>query len=134
MSNGHVDAKDIHLTLFAGGHHEHVRRPQEIWRRYGAASFLSTHVLTMFASGLELVTPSLDGMILPGVTRDSVLAIAREHASGKKKIPGLADKLTVSERPISMKEILTASKKGALVDLFGSGSLGRFSYNQPLLT
>lgn len=79
-------------------------------------------VLKKSGGGLELVTPSLDGMILPGVTRDSVLAIAREHASGKKKIPGLADKLTVSERPISMKEILTASKKGALVDLFGSGT------------
>jgi branched-chain amino acid aminotransferase len=70
----------------------------------------------------ELVTPPLDGMILPGVTRDSVLTLAREHASGKKKLPGLPDKLVVTERPISMSEVQAASKDGSLLEMFGSGT------------
>jgi branched-chain amino acid aminotransferase len=72
---------------------------------------------------MELITPPLDGMILPGVTRDSVLTLAREHVSGKKKLPGLPDGLVVSERPITMSEVAEASKSGDLVELFGAGSL-----------
>ncbi|KAF8641060.1 hypothetical protein AX17_000704 [Amanita inopinata Kibby_2008] len=71
---------------------------------------------------VELVTPPLDGMILPGVTRDSVLALTRDHASGKRKVPGLPDKFVVSERPVSMKEVKEASKSGKLVELFGAGT------------
>lgn len=49
----------------------------------------------------ELVTPPLDdGTILPGVTRDSILAITRGWKEFK-----------VSERPIAMKELLTALKQ-----------------------
>ncbi|KAI3622810.1 branched-chain-amino-acid aminotransferase [Moniliophthora roreri] len=70
----------------------------------------------------ELITPPLDGMILPGVTRDSVLGLAREHTTGIKKILDLPENLTVSERPISMKEIKEASKANRLVELFGSGT------------
>lgn len=70
----------------------------------------------------ELVTPPLDGMILPGVTRDSVLTLAREHISGKKRLAGLTDKLIVSERPVTMKEVKEASQSGRLVELFGSGT------------
>jgi branched-chain amino acid aminotransferase len=72
---------------------------------------------------MELITPPLDGMILPGVTRDSVLTLAREHVSGKKKLSGLPDGLVVSERPIRMSEIAEASKSGDLVELFGAGLL-----------
>jgi len=64
---------------------------------------------------MELVTPPLDGMILPGVTRDSVLALARE------KISGLPSDLIVSERPVTMNEVKLASQNGRLVELFGSG-------------
>ena len=62
-------------------------------------------------------------MILPGVTRDSVLTLAREHASGKSKIEGLPDKLLVSEREIPMKEVQEAAKAGTLVEFFGTGEL-----------
>ncbi|KAJ3512732.1 hypothetical protein NLJ89_g3355 [Agrocybe chaxingu] len=72
--------------------------------------------------GYELVTPPLDGMILPGVTRDSVLTLAREHASGVKTIPGLPRNITVSERPVTMKEVKEASKSGRLAELFGAGT------------
>ena len=70
----------------------------------------------------ELVTPPLDGMILPGITRDSVLVLARDHVSGTKRLEGLPENLVVSERPITMKEVVTASQSGRLVELFGSGN------------
>lgn len=43
---------------------------------------------------LELVTPPLNGLILPGVTRDTVLKLAR----------GFGD-MKVSERPLRFKEV-----------------------------
>lgn len=73
-------------------------------------------------NAIELVTPPLDGMILPGVTRDSVLALARDHASGVKRLANLPDKLIVSERPVTMKEVKEASQSGSLVELFGAGT------------
>ncbi|KAL4068354.1 aminotransferase [Scleroderma yunnanense] len=71
---------------------------------------------------VELVTPPLDGMILPGVTRDSVLTLARDHASGKKRLAGLPDQLKVTERPITMSEVKGAAESGRLVELFGAGT------------
>ena len=79
-----------------------------------------THAL--FYLAIELVTPPLDGMILPGVTRDSVLTLAKEHAAGVTKIPELSDKLVVSERPVTMGEVKEAAKKGDLVEFFGTGT------------
>jgi branched-chain amino acid aminotransferase len=70
----------------------------------------------------ELVTPPLNGMILPGVTRDSILGLARDHASGKWRIEGLPSKLKVSEREINMAEIIKASKDGRLLEIFGAGT------------
>ncbi|GAA6046946.1 hypothetical protein JCM3770_003443 [Rhodotorula araucariae] len=73
-------------------------------------------------AGVELVTPPLEDMILPGVTRDSILTLARDHASGKRKLEGLPDNLTVSERNLTMPEIVEASKNGSLKEVFGSGT------------
>ncbi|CAO1637762.1 unnamed protein product [Parajaminaea phylloscopi] len=70
----------------------------------------------------ELVTPPLNGMILPGVTRDSILSLARGHAQGGSKIAGLPEKLRVVEREMSMKELLSLSDKGALLEMFGAGT------------
>ncbi len=62
----------------------------------------------------ELVTPPLDGTILEGVTRDSVLALARERLApaGWK----------VSERKITMPEIHAASLDGRMIEAFGAGT------------
>ena len=70
---------------------------------------------------LELVTPPLDGMILPGVTRDSVLSLTRSHAAGTLRIPKLTSKLSVSERGVTMKEVCEAAQSGRLVEMFGAG-------------
>lgn len=70
----------------------------------------------------ELVTPPLDGMILPGVTRDSVLGLARGHASGASLVADLPDNLVVSERAVTMKEIKEAAKADNLIEFFGTGT------------
>ena len=70
---------------------------------------------------VELVTPPLDDVILPGVTRDSVLCLARDHASGSNPISGIPN-LTVSERYINMGEVVEAAKKDRLLEVFGTGA------------
>ncbi|KAG6885953.1 hypothetical protein C0993_007455 [Termitomyces sp. T159_Od127] len=94
---------------------------QNLWL-HGPDHHLTEVWLKKENGGMELVTPPLDGMILPGVTRDSVLALARDHISGKNPLPKLPDDLTVSERPVTMKEVKEASETGALVELFGAGT------------
>ena len=58
----------------------------------------------------ELITPPLEGTILGGVTRDTVIHLAKEW------------KLDVTERRISIDEIFMASKKGTLKEVFGTGT------------
>lgn len=70
----------------------------------------------------ELVTPPLNGMILPGVTRDSIIGLARAHASGERRLDGLPSDLKVSEREISMGEVVRASEEGSLLEMFGAGT------------
>lgn len=63
----------------------------------------------------SIVTPPLDGTILPGVTRDSVLQILDSEG------------LKVEIRPISLDEILDASAKGTLEEVFGTGTAASIS-------
>jgi branched-chain amino acid aminotransferase len=58
----------------------------------------------------ELVTPPLGGSILAGITRDSVMALAKAWA------------IPVVERPISIEEVWKAHEKEALQEVFGSGT------------
>lgn len=62
----------------------------------------------------ELITAPIDGTILEGVTRDSVLALARERLT--------KEGWKISERKITMPELLEASKEGRLLEAFGSGT------------
>jgi len=83
------------------------------------------NLFVVFRNGdgtLELVTPPLDGMILPGVTRDSVLSLARSHAAGTLHVPNLATSLVVSERGVNMAEVCEAVESGRLVEMFGAGT------------
>ncbi|CAD6563612.1 MAG: hypothetical protein TREMPRED_000012 [Tremellales sp. Tagirdzhanova-0007] len=70
---------------------------------------------------VELVTPPLDDVILPGVVRDSVLALGRAHENGQR-IPGLPEKLQVSERKMIMAELVEAQKDSRLLEVFGTGT------------
>lgn len=60
--------------------------------------------------GDTVITPSLDGTILPGVTRDSVLALLREWG------------VRAEERPLAFQEVLEASQRGELREMFGTGT------------
>ncbi|KAI6250248.1 Branched-chain-amino-acid aminotransferase [Erysiphe necator] len=62
----------------------------------------------------ELITAPLDGTILEGVTRDSILSLARERL--------LPEEWTISERNLSMHELFESSKEGRLLEAFGSGT------------
>ncbi|KAK9474788.1 branched-chain amino acid aminotransferase II [Dipodascopsis tothii] len=62
----------------------------------------------------ELVTAPLDGTILEGVTRDSILALARERLDPSEWV--------ISERKYTISEIADASANGTLVEAFGAGT------------
>lgn len=71
----------------------------------------------------ELITPALSGSILPGITRDSVIRLAR------------AWDIKVTERPISIDEVIAALEDGSLQEIFASGTaavispVGALNYN-----
>ncbi|PSR97396.1 aminotransferase [Coniella lustricola] len=62
----------------------------------------------------ELVTAPLDGTILTGVTRDSILSLAREKLA--------PEGWKISERKYTMTELAEASAEGRLLEAFGSGT------------
>ncbi len=65
---------------------------------------------------VEFITPPLcRGDILPGVTRDSILQLARNSKEWKETV-------TVSEREITMTEVIEAIRTGQLLEVFGAGT------------
>ena len=58
----------------------------------------------------KAITPPLSGTILPGVTRDSALALLREMG------------IPAEERQISIDEVLSAHGAGKLTEAFGAGT------------
>lgn len=63
-----------------------------------------------FVIGDEVVTPALDGTILPGVTRASVIELLRHRG------------VRVSERRLALQEVVDAHADGRLREAFGSGT------------
>ncbi|MBK8625583.1 MAG: branched-chain amino acid aminotransferase [Saprospiraceae bacterium] len=63
-----------------------------------------------FVVGDEIITPNLDGAILDGITRKCMIELFKDK--GYK----------VTERPITIDEIVEASKNGSLVEIFGTGT------------
>jgi branched-chain amino acid aminotransferase len=64
----------------------------------------------MFIIGDTLVTPALSSSILDGVTRDSILTIARDWG------------MKVEERKISVEEVINGIKDGSVKEAFGTGT------------
>ena len=58
----------------------------------------------------EIVTPMLSGSILPGITRNSVLQLARHWG------------MKVAEQKVSIDEVFQAQASGKLTEIFGSGT------------
>jgi len=63
-----------------------------------------------FVKKNTLITPALSGSILPGITRDSVLEIAK------------AKGFIVEERQIRIEEVVDLLKKGEISEMFGTGT------------
>lgn len=63
-----------------------------------------------FVFGETLVTPQLNGTILDGITRKSVLQLAQDCG------------YEISERPVSLDECCTAARSGDLKEAFSSGT------------
>ena len=72
--------------------------------------------------GDELVTPALGDTILSGVTRDCILTLARARG------------IKVTERPLSLAEIVAAHDSGKLKEVFGSGTAAVVSPVSELVT
>jgi branched-chain amino acid aminotransferase len=63
-----------------------------------------------------IVTPALEGTILPGVTRDCALTLLRDMG------------MSVMERPVSIEEIVSAYDSGSLRECFGTGTAATLSH------
>ncbi|MBO3700006.1 branched-chain amino acid aminotransferase [Roseivirga sp. E12] len=64
----------------------------------------------MFVVDGTLITAPTSGTILNGITRNSVLTIANDWG------------MTVEERPIAVKEIISAAREGRIQEAFGVGT------------
>ena len=76
----------------------------------------------------ELITPMLNGSILPGITRDSVIGLAKMWG------------IKVSERKIGISEVIDVHASGKLDEIFGSGTaavispVGEIKYGDTVIT
>ena len=76
----------------------------------------------------ELITPELNGSILPGITRNSVIQLAQHWG------------MKVTERKISIDEVFEAHDSGRLTEIFGSGTaavispVGELKYEDQVVT
>lgn len=72
---------------------------------------------------LDVVTPPTDGTILPGVTRDSCIALVKAHGADMA-LPGLQPsvKLHLHERAITLTELTTCADEGRLLEVFTVGT------------
>lgn len=64
----------------------------------------------MLRIGDEVITPPLAGTILDGVTRNSALQLMRDWG------------LRVTERPITIEEVMAAGRDGTLREMWGTGT------------
>jgi branched-chain amino acid aminotransferase len=70
----------------------------------------------MFVIDDTLITPALSDSILAGITRDSVLKLARKW------------NMKVEERKVSVKEVIEAAQNGRLKEAFGVGTAATIAH------
>ncbi len=82
----------------------------------------------MFKINGKVVTPALNGSILPGITRNSILHVCRSWG------------YEVEERRISVEELVAAAKDGSLEEVWGTGTaavvspVGKLRYMDDVMT
>lgn len=67
-----------------------------------------------------LVTPELDGSILHGITRDSIIRIAKDQG------------VAVEERKVSVEEVVAAARNGKMISAFGAGTAATIAHIQSI--
>lgn len=105
-------AANYAASLYAQEEAKHEGFTQVLWldgvqRKYIEEVGTSNIMLRI---GDEIVTPPLAGTILAGVTRDSALALLREWG------------MRVSERPITIDEVVKAAHAGTLREVWATGT------------
>ncbi len=76
----------------------------------------------------KVITPALNGSILPGVTRNSVIAVCKHWG------------YDVEERKVSVEELVNAAQTGELEEVFGTGTaavvspVGKLRYKDDVMT
>ena len=99
-------------SILAGEHAKHAGYTQVLWLDGIHRRFIeevgSMNIFFKFKN--ELATPALAGSILPGITRSSIITLAREMG------------ITVNERPVAVDELYEANDRGELEEVFGSGT------------
>jgi len=99
-------------SLFASDEAKHEGFTQVLWLDGVHRKYLDEvgTMNIMVKIGDEIITPPLTGTILPGVTRDSTLALLRKWG------------LKVSERQVSIDEVVEAHERGKLDEVWGTGT------------
>lgn len=81
-----------------------------------------------FMIGDEVITAPLDGTILPGITRDSVIHLLKQKG------------IKITERRLTIDEVFDAAKSGQLKEMFASGTaavispVGELCYKNEAIT
>ncbi len=99
-------------SLYAGTKAQEVGTSQVLWLDAHERKWLeemgTSNVFVVTEE--EVVTPPLSDTILHGITRDSVITLARDYG------------MQVSERPISIDEVIEGIDTGAIREMFGCGT------------
>ena len=85
---------------------------QVIWTDHREHKYIeeSGTMNVMVRIGDKLATPPLSDRILAGITRDSILTLSRDMG------------FDVTERPVSVDELVAAARAGELKEMFGMGT------------
>lgn len=99
-------------SLYANAQNNPLGYKQMLWTDAVEHKYIeeSGTMNVFFVIENNVITPALNGCILRGITRDSVLTLLKEKG------------YNVEERPISIDEIIEAHKQGLLREAFGTGT------------
>ncbi|KAG0181419.1 hypothetical protein DFQ29_008386 [Apophysomyces sp. BC1021] len=92
-----------------GGNYAPCVKPQAMAHQHG-----HHQNLWLFGGQKELVTPPVSGLILPGVTRNSIIELVSSWGADMD--------IQVYEREITMDEVVIALQRGRVLEMFGSGT------------
>ena len=105
--------RGFHQNLWLFPERDEHGQLQEYVTEVGTMNLFSA-IVNKTTGKKELLTAPLDGTILEGVTRDSIIELARERL-----VPKGWDMV---ERKLTIKELVEASEQGRLLEVFGAGT------------